>query len=375
MSAVTPLFRECWGVKRPPPAALCRRAQQLGYSHLQIQQVAGNWWLSLGPDSIFDWVMAVSKKVSASRRWLILAHHDGTSVLIDWQQGQLMRVEQQPAKVLSEQLPPVTDSDVLAQYQWPLALPDNWQRAQKLAVDPDDATLVPLSQVRNLPQLGRRRLLLWLALGSSGLLLSGLLLSGVMSSAGPLSGQSAETPDRSGPPMPLPALYLPAETLLQQLLELVRTPLSGAWQLHHVQLNGSRLRVQYLGQPPLAWLQLPEDLATAATGEPLIEQHLLLTKQPLALEQSASAPPLAALLLRFRQLALPGLDIQLNGAQLQLSWRDFSIRQLYQLTDYLQPLALDTVAANLQPSVLGWDGSLTLTQLPPPAAAKTAKDS
>ncbi|MGM0481103.1 MAG: hypothetical protein ACQEQZ_04125 [Pseudomonadota bacterium] len=363
MQVVAQLFRECWGLKRPRPGLLCRRAQLLGYDHLQVHKIAGNWWLSLGAEPIIDWVMALSAGVPPTQRCLILAHHENTSVLIEWQQGQLQRIEPLSPAALTQHCTELAETDLLLEYNWPLPLPAGWQRAQSLLMDSTAAALVPLNQVKSLPQLGRRRLIVRLTLALLLLLaVTAALFGWLKSSAGLVPTAAAESSKAAVAAQTAQRFYLPPDRVLQRMLNVIVVPVSGAWQLRQVQLSGRVLQVQYQGQPPLAWLQLPAESAKATSQKPLLQQQLPLTQQRLMVTANHITENLPQLLLRFRQTPLPGLSAQLQGQQLQLRWQDWTGAQLQQLSERLQERTLDTVAASLQRSLLGWSGSLTVTQ-------------
>jgi len=366
------LFRECWGTKRPAVKNLTRRAKQMGYDHLQLHKIADNWWLSLAAEPCCDFVLALSATITSDGSYAIVAQHIDGPVFILWSNGCLESIQQQPLAMLLNTMTGLPGQTRYLKSGSLPALPDCWDSATELTVDCSASQLLPLSKVRQLPayKSSRQKCLVALVLLPLALL------------AGYFYWQNEETGEPVQSTLPRAAAdklrLLEPTAVLLAFVRYTEQSVLGAWRLQQVRLQstgGSYATAQatYQGQPPLGWYQLEDDYALADNNRLLIDHVERIPKLELSAASAVSANQSVSAL--HRQLLLnpqPGISLHQQGYRLQLTWADVSPAQLIVLTERLANGLLTVEQGHLEPSVLGWNGSLTLA--PGQAIVVTDKD-
>lgn len=374
MQPTVSLFRECWGTRRPAQKNITQRAKKMGYDHLQLHKVAGNWWLSLAAEPCCDFVLALSVAIADEGSYAIIAQHIDGPVFIVWTDGRLEKIQQQPVAVLNTELSRLPEQTVYFKSGHLPQLPACWNSATELMVDCSASQLLPLSKVRQLAAYK----------GSRQKQLVGLLLLPLALFTGYLYWQSQDLVE------PAPSLSPVATTSNLRLLEpaaallvfarYAERSLRGAWRLKKVKLQSSTgshatARATYQGQPPLAWYQLADDYSMADSNSLLIQHSERLSLLELSAVSSASVRQSVSAL--HRQLILnpqSGISVHQQGKLLQLSWREVSRVQLLALAEQLKDWLVTVEQGYLEPSELGWNGSLTLAPAPGQPIVATDKD-
>lgn len=368
MQAAVGVFRECWGVKRPPVKAVQERAKSLGYRYAQLYFIAGNWWLSLAMAACADAVLGISAKVRPQAQCWILVKHGNGPLLIIWQQGRLHRVCQQS---LTDCVAECNSADACVEEQqyiqhgWVEPLPEPWADAADVDYDRSQR----LVALESLPQLAlyrkpRRR---WQWLVVLALLLTAaaggwwmLAPVGTEHSKAQLEAVNAGA-NGVRQRLPLAAVFAQVEPLAMRRWQ-------GAWQLQSVELKGTHLTTRYHGYAPLALYSMQQtDVINSGANQqqPITRsqvQDISTVQQPSADQLSPwrSDALLRALLTENR----PGLKIQRLGSQWQFNWQHWSLPQLRELSQRLAAVPLHLQKLSLIPSEQGWNGNLTLTNPP-----------
>lgn len=374
MQTAVGVFRECWGVQRPPVKVVQQRAKTLGYRYAQLYRIAGNWWLSLAMASCTDAVLGISVRVLPQAHCWILVKHGQGPLLVVWEQGRLQRVCQQSLAdcVAESSAARTAGSSEEVQYLrhgWLDTLPEPWRDAADIDYDRSHR-LVSLESLPQLPVYKTpRRRLQWLL----ALLLSVIVISAVygwwlqqrpgidkqqlaISNAPPAS---ANTVNRQ---------RLPLSAVIDRLMPLAKNRWQGAWQLQSLQLQGAQLIARYHGYAPLALYAMNDTDhigAITAPQQPLLRSNvedLSAHQQPLSkrLGRWRGDAFLRALLIENRS----GLNVARRGERWQFSWQHWSLPQVNELSQRIAAAPLHLQQLVLTPSELGWDGNLTLTELP-----------
>ncbi|MGM0524967.1 MAG: hypothetical protein ACQEQ8_02125 [Pseudomonadota bacterium] len=372
MQPAVALFRECWGTKRPTVKNLIRRARQMGYDHLQLHKIADNWWLSLAAEPCCDFVLALSATVTSDGSYAIVAQHIDGPVFIRWADGRLENIQQQPLAMLLNTMTGLPGQTRYLKSGSLPALPDCWDLATELTVDCSASQLLPLSKVRHLSAYKSSRQKKLVA----------LVLLPVVLLAGYFYWQNKGTVEPAQSTLPMAATdklrLLEPTAVLLAFVRYTEQPVLGAWRLQQVKLQSSSgsyatAQATYQGQPPLAWYQLDDDYSLADNNRLLVEHVERLPTLERSAASAVSADQSASAL--HRQLLLnpqPGISLHQQGHRLQLTWADVSPVQLIVLAERLANWLLTVEQGHLEPSGLGWNGSLTLA--PGQAIVVTDKD-
>lgn len=371
MLVTTELFRECWGARLPSAQDIRQRATAFGMNYLQLQKIAGQWWLVLASQPCNDLVLTLTAEVRSDNQVLLLVRRDTRSWLITWYQGQLVQVQQQSITALlmhAEQQLRQEDSVPVKclMHGWlhteqPITLPEPWNSAAEGVCDDAAGELIAIDQLEQLSAYSKRRRL------RITVVCVVVLLVIIMVGAGSLLLTEDAELDSSKTLIKQPKVvsYLAATSVLQQAVELIqgyRSRVAG-WQLTQIELGGKRLLATLQGDLPLAWHQPEASNARLVNGSlQRVERHALEAASRAMVKPRRSNKNY---FLRLQREARPGLTVTRQGNRLKLHWRQWSLSQIAELAQFMRDWRIQLAELSIQADVLGWNGQVTLATIAP----------